>query len=49
MGAITIGHPNNVGAIRGLIQSRRQLGAWKARLMQDPQQVMDAFVDINQA
>jgi len=49
VGAITIGHPNNVGAIRGLIQSRRQLGAWKARLMQDPQQVMDAFVDINQA
>lgn len=49
VGAITIGHPNNVGAIRGLIQSRRHLGAWKDRLMQDPQQVMDAFVDLNQA
>ena len=49
VGAITIGHPNNVGAIRGLIQSRRHLGAWKARLMQDPQMVMEAFVDLNQA
>jgi len=49
IGAITIGHPHHVGAIRGLIQSRRHLGAWKDRLMQDPQMVMEAFVDLNQA
>lgn len=48
VGAITIGHPHHVGAIRGLIQSRRPLGEWKDKLMQDPQRVMDAFVDLNQ-
>jgi len=47
IGAITIGHPHHVGAIRGLIQSRRHLGAWKERLMKNPQMVMDAFVDLN--
>lgn len=47
IGAITIGHPQHVGAIRGLIQSRRQLGEWKDRLMQNPQRVMDAQVDLN--
>jgi len=49
VGAITIGHPHHVGAIRGLIQTRRHLGAWKERLMQEPQRVMDALVDLNQA
>ena len=45
VGAITIGQDRNVGAIRGLIQTRRTLGAWKDKLLQDPQLVMDAFVD----
>ena len=48
IGAITIGHPHHVGAIRGLIQSRRHLGPWKERLMKNPQLVMDAFVELNQ-
>ena len=47
VGAITIGHPQHVGAIRGLIQSRRHLGAWKDRLMKNPELVMDAQVDLN--
>jgi NAD(P)H-nitrite reductase large subunit len=47
IGAITIGHPHHVGAIRGLIQSRRHLGAWKDQLMKNPQLVMDALVDLN--
>jgi hypothetical protein len=34
-----------VGAIRGLIQTRRKLGAWKPRLLNDPELVTDAFVD----
>jgi NAD(P)H-nitrite reductase large subunit len=46
VGAINIGHPDHVGAIRGLIQSRRPLGPWAERLMQNPQQVMEAFVDL---
>ena len=49
VGAITIGHPQHVGAIRGLIQTRRHLGAWKERLMQEPQRVMDALVALSQA
>jgi hypothetical protein len=38
-----------VGAIRGLIQSHRHLGAWKDELMKNPHLVMDAFVDLNNA
>lgn len=49
VGAITIGHPQHVGAIRGLIQSRRHLGEWKARLQSNPQLLMEALVDLNQA
>ena len=45
IGAITIGQDRNLGAIRGLIQTRRTLGAWKDKLLKDPQLVMDAFVD----
>ena len=45
VGAITIGQDRSPGAIRGLIQTRRPLGAWKDKLLQDPQLVMDAFVD----
>lgn len=48
IGAITVGHPHHVGAIRGLIQSRRHLGPWKDRLVQNPHLVMDAFVELNQ-
>ena len=47
IGAITIGQPQHVGAIRGLIQSRRALGPWKARLLDNPQQLMQALVDLN--
>ncbi len=46
VGAITIGQDRNLGAIRGLIQTRRALGAWKDKLLRDPQLVMDAFVDV---
>ncbi len=46
VGAITIGQDRNLGAIRGLIQTRRKLGPWKQTLLKDPQLVMDAFVDL---
>ncbi len=49
VGAISIGPNRSVGAIRGLIQTRRKLGAWKQKLLKDPQLVMDAFVDIGNA
>jgi len=48
IGAITVGHSHHVGAIRGLIQSRRHLGDWKTRLINNPQLVMDAFVELGQ-
>ncbi len=46
IGAITIGHTAHVGAIRGLIQTRRKLGKWKERLMESPQRIMEAFVEL---
>lgn len=48
VGAITIGNIRHVGAMRGLIQTRRHLGEWKDRLMKNPQLVMDAFVDLSE-
>jgi NADPH-dependent 2,4-dienoyl-CoA reductase/sulfur reductase-like enzyme len=45
VGAISIGEGRSVGAIRGLIQTRRRLGEWKRRLLKDPELVTDAFVD----
>ncbi len=49
IGAITIGRTQHIGAIRGLIQTRRQLGKWKKRLMENPQLVMEAFVELGRA
>ena len=49
IGAITIGNMRHVGAIRGLIQTRRHLGHWKEKLLKNPQMVMDAFVDLSEA
>lgn len=48
VGAIIIGQTRQVGAVRGLIQTRRNLGAWKDALIQNPQLVMDAFVDLTE-
>jgi NAD(P)H-nitrite reductase large subunit len=49
IGAITIGNTRHVGAMRGLIQTRRHLGGWKEKLMKNPQLVMDAFVGLSEA
>lgn len=46
IGAITIGQTRPVGAIRGLIQTRRPLGHWKDVLMRHPERVTEAFVDL---
>jgi NAD(P)H-nitrite reductase large subunit len=48
IGAITIGNTRHVGAMRGLIQTRRHLGEWKDKLMKNPQLVMDAFVGLSE-
>jgi NAD(P)H-nitrite reductase large subunit len=44
VGATSLGLTEHVGVIRGLIQSRVRLGKWKAHLMQDPTQVMAAYL-----
>ena len=49
IGAISIGQPQHVGAIRGLIQTRRHLGGWKAKLMDNPRLVMEALIDLNRS
>ncbi len=44
IGATAIGLTDHVGALRGLIQGRVRLGAWKERLLNDPSQFMAAYL-----
>ena len=44
VGATSIGWTDHVGALRGLIQGRVQLGPWKERLLEDPTQFMAAYL-----
>ncbi|MDX9861410.1 MAG: FAD-dependent oxidoreductase [Rhodospirillales bacterium] len=48
VGAICLGRTDQIGVLRGLIQSRVRLGAWKARLMEDPQRISEAYVACTQ-
>jgi NAD(P)H-nitrite reductase large subunit len=43
-GANCVGFSEHLGALRGLIEGRRRLGPWKRRLMDDPSQIMTAYV-----
>jgi NAD(P)H-nitrite reductase large subunit len=49
IGATSCGLTEHVGVLRGLIQTRVSLGEWKDRLMQNPNQLMDAYLDKAQA
>jgi len=44
IGATSIGMTDHVGALRGLIQTRAHLGAWKDRLKADPTSFMAAYL-----
>ena len=44
VGATSLGLTQHVGVLRGLIQSRTRLGAWKAKLKQDPTRIMEAYL-----
>jgi len=44
IGATSLGWTDHVGALRGLIQGRVRLGAWKQRLLDDPTQFMAAYL-----
>ena len=48
-GANTIGLTEHVGVLRGLIQSRVALGAWKRKLMDDPLALNEAYLACAQA
>jgi NAD(P)H-nitrite reductase large subunit len=43
-GAQCVGLTENVGILRGLIQTGIHLGGWKGRLMRSPERVMEAYV-----
>jgi len=44
IGATSIGWTDHVGVLRGLIQTRTRLGAWKDRLLADPTDFMSAYL-----
>jgi NAD(P)H-nitrite reductase large subunit len=44
IGATAIGLPEHVGALRGLIERRVKLGQWKDVLLNDPTQMMQAYL-----
>lgn len=44
VGANCVGFADHVGAFRGLIEGRVRLGRWKQRLLQDPTQIMQAYL-----
>jgi NAD(P)H-nitrite reductase large subunit len=43
-GANCVGFSEHIGALRGLIEGRVQLGTWKQRLLDDPAQIMPAYL-----
>ena len=49
VGSLSLGLTQHVGVLRGLIQTKTPLGAWKDRLLADPHQVMNAYLDCAQA
>ena len=49
VGAITVGHTDHVGVLRGLIQTGARLGSWKQRLMDDPNRAMEAYLAVTQS
>lgn len=49
VGASSLGLTQHVGVLRGLIQSRVRLGVWKERLLNDPMQIMEAYLACSQS
>jgi NAD(P)H-nitrite reductase large subunit len=48
VGASSVGKTQHIGVLRGLIESKIDLGEWKARLMSDPTAIMEAYVGCTQ-
>ncbi|MDZ4840584.1 MAG: FAD-dependent oxidoreductase [Hyphomicrobium aestuarii] len=48
IGAQCVGMTDHVGMLRGLIQTELDLGVWKTRLMETPERLREAYVDLTQ-
>ena len=44
VGANAVGFTDHIGVLRGLIEGKVRLGAWKQRLLHDPTQLMPAYL-----
>ena len=44
VGALCLGRTDHIGVLRGLIQTRVRLGAWKDKLIKDPNRLVEAYV-----
>ncbi|OYU43213.1 MAG: FAD-dependent oxidoreductase [Burkholderiales bacterium PBB4] len=49
VGCNSVGWTQHVGVMRGLVEGQVKLGAWKARLLDDPTQLMEAYLACAQA
>jgi NADPH-dependent 2,4-dienoyl-CoA reductase/sulfur reductase-like enzyme len=49
VGATSLGWTQHIGVLRGMIQSRIRLGQWKAKLIEDPTRIMEAYLANTQA
>ncbi len=43
VGALSLGRTDHIGVLRGLIQTRVSLGAWKGKLLEDPNRIVEAY------
>ncbi len=44
VGAVCLGRTDNIGVLRGLIQTRVRLGQWKDKLIADPNLIVEAYI-----
>ncbi len=45
VGALSLGRTDNIGVLRGLIQTHVPLGGWVEKLKADPHRIVEAYVD----
>ncbi len=48
VGALSLGRTDNIGVLRGLIETRVSLGEWKERLKRDPNKITEAYIACSQ-
>jgi len=48
VGALSLGRTDQIGVLRGLIQSRVKLGSWKDTLKKNPSLIAEAYVACTQ-